>query len=477
MEVTAASQVTLQAGAQDTTEAMDTSRVQATTSGWDTGSGQDLIRAQDSPGIHDTSRTNDAITGWDTTRAPDSTSAQNTPSLWDTTRAHAVTTAQDTKRFVALVMPRGALRDATLYALSELNAQVAYDHENVSNWAGLDTVLEQAGIDVLLFDLTCLPEPELTRTITEIKARTPHVKVIAAYPYDDSARILMAMRAGVNDFVHSQIAPALAAALRRMPQVRVPAPAPQRRGKVIGFVSAKGGCGATTVACHVAVDLRRRTGKEVLLAEFDSVAGPLNFLMKTQGQYSLGDALDNISRLDASFWPALIAPSASGVSVLPAPNKLMPGDCEVDRVLRVVRFMRTQHDWCVLDFGRGVNPLLAAAAEELDELFVITTIDIPSLHMAKSMLRALPVALERVPLRLVLNRTQKALEVSVDEIQRIFGRPVYATIPDDFETLYMAYSSGALLRPDTRLGACFTRMAMQLTGETVKLKSKKFFLW
>jgi Flp pilus assembly CpaE family ATPase len=131
----------------------------------------------------------------------------------------------------------------------------------------------------------------------------------------------------------------------------------------------------------------------------------------------------------------------------------------------------------VIDFGRGMNSLLTSAAEELDELFVITTIDIPSLHMAKAMLRTLPGAFERVPVRLVLNRTQKALEVSTDEIQKIFGRPVDATLPDDFATLYAAHANGTLLRPDTPLGACFARLAMQLTGEKPKPVRKKFLFW
>jgi pilus assembly protein CpaE len=377
---------------------------------------------------------------------------------------------------IALVMPPGALRDATLFALRGLNAKVGYDHENPSNWAGLTTAIEQSGIDVLLFDLVSLAEPDLARSIAEIKARMPYLKVIAVYPYDDSGKILMAMRAGASEFVHSPMGPALSAAFERMPQVRVPSPAPERRGRVIGFVSAKGGCGATTAACHVAVELKRRTGKEILLAEFDMSPGPLNFLMKTHSEYSLSDALNNITRLDGNFWAALPALSRSGVKVLPA-STLLPGDCEVEKLQRVVRFLRTQHDWSVLDFGRGVNPLLAAAAEELDELFVITTIDIPSLHMAKSMLQALPGAFERVPVRLVLNRAQKAIEVSVDEIQKIFSRPVHATLPDDFEALYAAYANGTLLGPDSVLGASFAQLATHLTGETVKPKAKKFLFW
>jgi pilus assembly protein CpaE len=191
----------------------------------------------------------------------------------------------------------------------------------------------------------------------------------------------------------------------------------------------------------------------------------------------VGDAFDSSARLDANLWSALVARSSTGVYVLPAPAKLLPGDCQAERVQQVIRFMRTQHDWVVLDFGRGVNPLLAALAEELDELFLITTIDIPSLHMAKSMLRTLPGTFENVPVRLVLNRTQKALEVSLDEIQNIFGRPVHACLPDDFTSLYMAYANGTLLGSDGALGKGFARMAMQIAGEKPAPPARRFRFW
>ena len=380
-------------------------------------------------------------------------------------------------RTAALAMPPGALRDATLAALGELNSTVAYDHEDACDWSGLPAALSEAAIEVLLFDVESVTEAELTRSLAGIKERLPLLRSIAIHPYDDPARILMAMRAGANEFIYSPIGPALEAAFARIPAPRSTQPERDRQEKVIGFVSAKGGCGATTAACHIAADLKLRTGKEVLLAELDVAPGPLAFLMKTHGQYTLNDALDNISRLDGNFWSALLAPSRTGVNVLQAPTRFMPGDGEPERIQRLIRFMRSHHDWSILDFGRGINPLLAAAAEGLDELFVITTVDLPSLHMAKSMLRSLPGAFERIPVRLLLNRTQKAVDVSVDEIQKIFGRPVHATLPDDFEALYAAYSSGGLLRPDTALGAAFSRIAMTLAGEAPKVKAKRFLLW
>jgi pilus assembly protein CpaE len=41
------------------------------------------------------------------------------------------------------------------------------------------------------------------------------------------------------------------------------------RTRVIGVIGAKGGVGATTVACNLATELRVQTGKRVLLADMD----------------------------------------------------------------------------------------------------------------------------------------------------------------------------------------------------------------
>jgi DNA-binding NarL/FixJ family response regulator len=58
-------------------------------------------------------------------------------------------------------------------------------------------------------------EPDLEGFIGEIRTRLPHLKIIAAYPYDDPARRLLAMRAGANEFIHSPVGPALAAVFKR----------------------------------------------------------------------------------------------------------------------------------------------------------------------------------------------------------------------------------------------------------------------
>src|SRR6202162_6683998 len=77
--------------------------------------------------------------------------------------------------------------------------------------------------------------------------------------------------------------------------------------KTLGFVSAKGGCGATTLACHVATEWPRLVQSKVLLADLDLQAGLVGFLAKTKSPYSIADAVNNLQRLDPSFWHGLIS--------------------------------------------------------------------------------------------------------------------------------------------------------------------------
>jgi pilus assembly protein CpaE len=332
---------------------------------------------------------------------------------------------------LAIVALPGVLRNEILAALKEQPARLVYEHATPEDLLSLPAALERYAPDILIFDLRCLGKNDLATVIAEVRQRVPHLNVIGAHPRDEAQLILAAMRAGACEYLHSPVAPMLGPALERINRGKaLPAAAPERRGKVIGCVSAKGGCGATTTACHVAAELRRQTGQNVLLADFDFRCAAVAFLMKATAQYSILDALDNPDRLDADFWKALVAPTKSGVGVLCAPGGMAHPEPDYHEMLRIIRLMRTQHDWIVLDLGRGLSPLTLGLAEQMDHLLLVSTLDVTALHLAKSILRDLPSShLKSENSHLVLNRIQKNADISRDEIEKIFARRLYAMIP------------------------------------------------
>ena len=363
------------------------------------------------------------------------------------------------------------LRRATLDALAKSCQDVPYGQSD-SDWNGLLDQLGRFKPEALLLDVSAVPA-ELAIAIRQIKVHAPRTKVMALHASDDPKVILAAMRAGVSEFLHPPFDESLALALERIRQLSDAGDAlAPRRGKIIGFLSAKGGCGATTIACHVAGELQHRTGKNVLLADLDLCSGMLGFLMKTPSSYSILDAAKNISRLDESLWKALLVESRPDLYVIPAPASYTRWDQPDDEQLRqVLQFMRTQHDWTVLDLGRSLNPTVNAVLDEVDQLLLVSTIEVAALHGLKAIAQGLFGQGEK--LQLILNRTPKTMDVSAQELEKILGRSLYATLPNDYLSLYQSYSSGKLLDGSTRLAQHFGVLAATIAGlPSVKAKKK-----
>jgi pilus assembly protein CpaE len=371
------------------------------------------------------------------------------------------------------------LKQEVTYRLSELSSSPNVSAADPRDWKALLRQTEQDRPDLLLVELNALP-PDISAALRAAKKASPQTKIIALHPNDDPAVILAALRAGANEFVTPPYDDSLEPALRRVLQLSDEERSPERRGKVVGFLSAKGGCGSTTLACHIAADLRRKTNKEVLLADLDLTSGMVGFLMKINTSYSILDAVANLSRLDESLWKALRSEWKPGIDVVASPedfsHERMPSREEWRQVLR---FMRTQHDWIVLDLGRSMNEVVATLYGELDELFVISVLEVSALHGLKSIAQKLRDRGEDLSkLELVLNRTPKMMDITQEELQKVLGRPLYAMLPNDYPSLYQSYSAGTLLSPDNRLAQQFSVLTTKLAGiKEAKPQKKKFSLF
>jgi pilus assembly protein CpaE len=359
-------------------------------------------------------------------------------------------------------------------ALRESSNNVSFEQHD-SDWASLLERLAKVKPEALLLDVGGVPS-DLTIAIRQVKQQAPRTKIIALHSVDDPKIILAAMRAGANEFLHPPLEESLALALDRILNSADIDIVPSSRGKIIGFLSAKGGCGSTTLACHIAWELQNQTRKNVLLADLDLTSGLVGFLMKTPSSYSILDAIKNLSRLDESMWKALIVEHRPSLSVIPAPATYTRWDHPDETQLKqVLQFMRTQHDWIILDLGRSMNSIAAAVLDEIDQLFLVSTLEVVALHGLKSIVHGLFDQGEK--LQLVLNRTPKMMDISTQELEKILGRSLYAALPNDYMGLYQSYSSGNLLNSNTRLAQHFGLLAAKIAGLSPMKSKKKFAIF
>lgn len=348
------------------------------------------------------------------------------------------------------------LRRQTIEALRESADHIPFQ-QHESDWTSLLEDLGKLKPEALLLDVTSVPT-DLAVAMRQIKIHAPRTKVVALHAVDDPKIILAAMRAGANEFLNPPFQDSLSIALERILNSCEAEIAPPSRGKIIGFLSAKGGCGATTLACHVAWELQNQTRKNVLLADLDLTSGLVGFLMKTPSSYSILDALKNLARLDESLWKALVVEHRPNLSVIPAPASYSRWDHpDENQIKQLLQFMRTQHDWIVLDLGRSLNSIATAVLDEIDQLLLVSTLEVVALHGLKTIVHGLFEQGEK--LQLVLNRTPKMMDISTQELEKILGRSLYAALPNDYMALYQSYSSGESLRFQDS-----PRPALRLTG-------------
>jgi pilus assembly protein CpaE len=115
--------------------------------------------------------------------------------------------------------------------------------------------------------------------------------------------------------------------------------------------------------------------------------------------------------------------------------------------------------------------------EEIDEACLVTTLEVPALHQSKQIIQTLlDSGYGKNRIRLILNRSPKRLDITVGELEKMLGVPIFAMIPNDYPELYETYAEGRMLNRASELGKHMTKLAQKLSGiEEEKPNGKKRF--
>jgi pilus assembly protein CpaE len=159
---------------------------------------------------------------------------------------------------IGLVIATQGLFQEVQACLKGLPVRVLLQQPAVGDTSAFLDQVEQLRLDVLVIDLTRLSEP-FENVVRRIKTCSAPPQIIALNDTADPEVILGAIRAGASEFLYPPIEAGLSRALERLSAERAKAQAApgRHRGKTLGFISAKGGCGATTVASHIAPPRRK----------------------------------------------------------------------------------------------------------------------------------------------------------------------------------------------------------------------------
>ncbi len=316
--------------------------------------------------------------------------------------------------------------------------------------------------DVLLVDLR--GQGAVPPEVGALKRRYPRLGLVIVAAAMDPALMLEAMRAGVSEFVSEPLRPSdLREAIERTVGYQL---APAAPGRILALIGAKGGVGTTTLAVNLATALASNKSRGVLIVDLHVTAhGDAALLMGVEHRFSVVDALENTSRLDASYLKSLVVRSKSGVDVLASPERPSLRQPTAQQIHALLQRVSEQYSCVVLDVPRSDFGTIDAL-DPLSSVMLVVNQELPTVRRAAQVGALLKQRYGKERVGAVVSRYDSRADIGQDDIQRVVGLPVWATLPSDYRKVLAAANAGRPLVSDnhSRLAASVTQLAQRLAG-------------
>jgi pilus assembly protein CpaE len=246
----------------------------------------------------------------------------------------------------------------------------------------------------------------------EVAVCSPETVVAAVYAPDifgpdvsESAILIEAMRAGVRDFLRRPLSSTdLRGMLERL--LRRPAARTAKQGKIVSFMSNKGGVGKSTLAVNTACALARKHPEEVLLIDASLQMGVCATILNLRPATSLTDAVRERERLDELLLRQLATPHESGLHLLPAPaDALEAAEIDDEIMARILNLARRAYHYVVVDSFPLLDRVMMVVLDQSDRSFLVLDSTVPTILGAAAFLDVLKkLGFPSDRLRVVLNR-------------------------------------------------------------------------
>ena len=291
------------------------------------------------------------------------------------------------------------------------------------------------------------------RRIGAVRQRHPGVALVAAINGASVSLVRMLVREGISDVVTLpfDLADLFQVTLDVLAKRDVDTgPAPDL-APMVAVTRSIGGCGATSVATHLAADLAAHdsTGRGAVIVDLDLQFGSVADYLGVHPPGTVADLLGEPGRLDAELIGSVTVQAAGGVTVIGAPEAIMPLETvNTDDLLRLLQLLRRQFGYVVLDLPANWTNWTLSAALAADEIVLVAELSVASLRQAKRRLELFrSVGIERERIEIVVNRVEKRLfrTIGVDDVSATLGHPVLGTIALDAPLVSTAQDQGELV--------------------------------
>jgi pilus assembly protein CpaE len=325
--------------------------------------------------------------------------------------------------------------------------------------------------DILIHFLGVKPEMELEALARQGRQACPTL-IVCDQGMADARLMRLAMQAGVRDFITGpQSDDDTLAAVRKIIK-EDSYRHPDAKQALTAVVNAKGGAGASTIACALAHAFVTREGLQTLLLDLDLQFGTQCLRLNLDSPQGLVDALASIESLDEIALMGYVAKHSSGLHVLNRPERdiILPGEIDEIRLKRLIELAQTCYEQLVADLPRLIDPVFNLVLEQASHIIVVMQQELSSVRDAQRMIHIITQDLGLSAERIipVLNRYERNNNFGLGDVERVLMLESIVVIPNDFKNLSRASNLGMPIAehaPKSPATQAIQKLAMTLGGK------------
>ncbi len=240
--------------------------------------------------------------------------------------------------------------------------------------------------------------------------------------------------------------------------------------EVFAFVPAKPGCGASTLATQATSVASRLAQEPTLLLDFDIRLGVTSFLLKSEGNHTIVDALLQADHLDRDLWSSLVS-QMGNLHLLGSGPVDFSRPFLAERCSEVLEFAIRQYSTVAVDLPGSMEDYESEVLMRSTRIFLVCTPDIGALHLARRKAAWFQDVRLSDKVSLILNCAERRGALSVDEIERIVQLPVRYLVPASANEVAKAVQNGSVIEGSSALAKQIARIAGDMV--TTRPSSKK----
>jgi len=328
-------------------------------------------------------------------------------------------------------------------------------------------------LDVMMPEISGLEVCWRLRDIPET-ADLPIIMVSAKGEVPDR---VTGLHAGADDYLVKPVSPdellaRVVALLNRTRRVQPPTHA-QERGRIWGFIGAKGGVGVSTLALNVATLLAQQK-KSVIAVELQPNQGTFAVQLKWRGGENLRHLLQrDLGLLNARAIAARLYPTFTGLRVLYGPQSVEEfGDLDPAHVAPLIEKLSQMADYLLLDLPYGASEANQTATRACDLVIVVMEAEPSALHCAKlqlDLLKSWDILGALVGIVLV-NRAGAPGSIGLRDINQQLNSEIIGIVPYAGELVPLAIAQGlpmVAFKPEHGITAAYKEILRRLSAETL----------